>query len=105
MTTIPRRRIPGTGLNRISLLYRAIDETWRYRFRDRNVPVSTERAVRILALAAAVPGAHVDPSDIDAAREDALLATTRRVMDRHDRVLRALADERDSLDDDDGTPA
>jgi len=104
MTTIPRRRIPGTGLNRIALLYRAIDETWRYRFRDRNVPVSTERAVRILALAAAVPGAHVDPADVDTARDDALHASARKVIDRHDRVLRALADERDSLDDD-GTPA
>ena len=55
----------GTDLTQIALLYRAIDGTWRCGRRDRNVPITPARASRILALAVAVPGAHVDPADVD----------------------------------------
>jgi hypothetical protein len=103
MTTIPRRCIAGTNLTQIALLYRAIDGIWRYRRRDRNMPITPTRASRILALAARVPGARVDPADVRAVREDASLALARRIMDKHDRVLRALAEERDSLDGDETT--
>lgn len=101
MTTIPRRRIAGTDLTQIALLYRAIDGIWRYRRRDRNVPVTPARASRILALAAEIPGARVDPADVRAAREDASLALAHRIMDKHDRLLRALAEERNTLEGDD----
>lgn len=104
MTMIPRRRITGTDLTQTAILYRSIDGIWRYRRRDRNVPVTPARASRILALAERVPGALVDPADVKAAQEDASLALARRIMDKHDRVLRALAEERETLDDE-GTPA
>ena len=65
MTIIPRRRIPGFGeLDEVSVLYRNVRGDWRYRLRDRNVIVAATRARRILALAATVPGASVDPADV-----------------------------------------
>jgi len=100
MTTIPRRRIAGTDLTQIALLYRAIDGIWRYRRHERDVPITPARASRVLAPAAEIPGARVDPADVKVVREDASLALARRIMDKHDRVLRALANEHDSLDDD-----
>jgi len=63
MTTIPRRRIPGTDLDAVALLYRDVSGTWRYRFRGRNTPVSSARASRILQVARKTPGARVDPAD------------------------------------------
>jgi hypothetical protein len=102
MTTIPRRRVRGTGLDAVALLYRDVTGKWRYRLRDRNLAISPARARRVLAAARAVPGAHIDRADVEAL---SLPAEFDAVLRRHGRVLQALADERDQLDDDEGTTA
>lgn len=95
MTTIPRRRIHGTALERVALLYRDVSGTWRYRFRDRNVPISPVRARRILQIARRLPGARVDPADV-LAELDVVIESG-----ANDEILRKLA----RGDDEEGTTA
>lgn len=67
MTKIPRRRLATfPELSNLSLLWLSSDGRWRYRLHDRVIVVAPARASRILALAANVTGAVVDPADVQA---------------------------------------
>jgi hypothetical protein len=85
MTTIPRRLIAGTELSGVAVLYRAVDGVWRYRFRDRNMPVSPTRAHRLLQIAKKTPGARVDTADVLAEFDAAIAGGV------NDKILRELA--------------